>query len=324
MENVIQYGISLLILDVVILVHEVGHGIVALFFKFQVEELSVGIGPVIYSIKNSKFTFKLRLIPIGGYCIIPELQHQAEETFNRVHSLKRVGICIGGAVANFVFAFFIYMVIGNFSGVEVIDLPNESSQRYTHIANGSYITHINGSKLFTSQDINLLEVGKENKIRGINNKGIKFEEVVEVDKAESQILYNSIKKNISLINRAKNSLIQTSELLEFYFNEFRSLIKDDASLGKELIGDIEDYNFIGTVKVGRETQGISYMWKIYLLIVGIVSISIGAVNMLPIIGLDGWRTVKELINVIINRNLPKISGYIVCGFGIILTCVILF
>ena len=55
-------GFSLLII-----VHELGHFIMAKVNGIKVEEFSIGMGPEVFSKKGKETQYSLRLFPIGGY-----------------------------------------------------------------------------------------------------------------------------------------------------------------------------------------------------------------------------------------------------------------
>ena len=55
-------GFSLLII-----VHELGHFIMAKANGIKVEEFSIGMGPEVFSKKGKETQYSLRLFPIGGY-----------------------------------------------------------------------------------------------------------------------------------------------------------------------------------------------------------------------------------------------------------------
>ena len=50
-----------------IIVHELGHFIMAKANGIKVEEFSIGMGPEIFSKKGKETQYSLRLFPIGGY-----------------------------------------------------------------------------------------------------------------------------------------------------------------------------------------------------------------------------------------------------------------
>ena len=63
--NIVYFLIAIVLL---ILIHELGHFIVARLCGVYVERFSLGFGPVIYSYKGSNGTeYSLSLLPLGGY-----------------------------------------------------------------------------------------------------------------------------------------------------------------------------------------------------------------------------------------------------------------
>ena len=61
--------IALLIFGSLVLIHELGHFLVARAFRVTVNEFSIGMGPKIVSrvAKKSGIRYSLRMLPIGGY-----------------------------------------------------------------------------------------------------------------------------------------------------------------------------------------------------------------------------------------------------------------
>lgn len=72
MQALINY-LSLLIpgllgIGIVLFLHELGHFITARFMKVDVDVLSFGIGPKLFSIHGLNTEFRFSMIPFGGYC----------------------------------------------------------------------------------------------------------------------------------------------------------------------------------------------------------------------------------------------------------------
>lgn len=60
----------ILVFGVIVFFHEFGHFIVAKMNKIAVMEFSIGMGPAIFSIQKKETKYSLRLLPIGGYCMM--------------------------------------------------------------------------------------------------------------------------------------------------------------------------------------------------------------------------------------------------------------
>ena len=61
-------AIGLLGIGFIIFLHELGHFAAARFLKVDVEVLSYGMGPKIFSIYGRKTEYRISAIPFGGYC----------------------------------------------------------------------------------------------------------------------------------------------------------------------------------------------------------------------------------------------------------------
>ncbi len=68
MQIILSILYTLAILLLLVFVHEVGHFTVAKLCNTRVDELSLGMGPVIFQKKKGETKYSLRALPLGGYC----------------------------------------------------------------------------------------------------------------------------------------------------------------------------------------------------------------------------------------------------------------
>ena len=59
--------VALLVLGVIIVIHELGHFLVAKFFKIKVETFSVGFGPRLFGFRRGETDYRISAFPLGGY-----------------------------------------------------------------------------------------------------------------------------------------------------------------------------------------------------------------------------------------------------------------
>jgi len=62
-----KIGIAFLVLGVIIVIHELGHFIVAKLFKIKVETFSVGFGPRLLGFRYGDTDYRISAFPLGGY-----------------------------------------------------------------------------------------------------------------------------------------------------------------------------------------------------------------------------------------------------------------
>ena len=60
-------AVALLVLGVIIVIHELGHFLVAKLFKIKVETFSVGFGPRLFGFRRGETDYRISALPLGGY-----------------------------------------------------------------------------------------------------------------------------------------------------------------------------------------------------------------------------------------------------------------
>src|SRR5262249_11329459 len=60
-------GVAIVVLGVIIVLHELGHFLVAKFFKIKVETFSVGFGPRLVGFRKGDTDYRISAFPLGGY-----------------------------------------------------------------------------------------------------------------------------------------------------------------------------------------------------------------------------------------------------------------
>ncbi len=106
MSTVIQLAI---VLGIMVLVHELGHFIVAKLCKVRVEVFSIGFGTRLFGFKRGDTDYRLSLLPLGGYVKMSG-EMPGEEKSDDPGELEnhprwqRVLIALAGPIANFLLA----------------------------------------------------------------------------------------------------------------------------------------------------------------------------------------------------------------------------
>ncbi len=133
----------IVMLSILIVLHELGHFIVARRNGVHVNEFSVGMGPLIASWKSPRTgtQYSLRALPIGGYCAMEgednktseaEQQRQfrtesgrpSSQNFQSKSAWRRLAIILAGPVSNFILAYIILLV-----GAVAFGVPSDHLDR---------------------------------------------------------------------------------------------------------------------------------------------------------------------------------------------------
>lgn len=108
----------LILLGGLIFFHELGHYLVAKFFRIKVEIFSLGFGKKILKKKWGETEYCVSLIPLGGYVkmmgddpykVIPP--EEADRAFSTQALYKRFAVVAAGPIANLLLAYVLFMVV---------------------------------------------------------------------------------------------------------------------------------------------------------------------------------------------------------------------
>ena len=167
--------IAILIFTIVIVIHELGHFLLAKKNGVAVPEFSVGMGPRIITIAKTSHGFVVKffisqkyfeeredwkditkyswkLLPIGGSCAMLGEDEELEDNraFNKKGVWARISIIAAGPIFNFILAFVLSMIIiamAGYNPAKVYSVPDGQPGAAAGIQEGDIITSINGKKI---------------------------------------------------------------------------------------------------------------------------------------------------------------------------------
>ena len=115
-----KYFIVIFITGGLILIHELGHFLMARWMRIPVARFSVGFGPKLWMFRRRDTEYWLSVIPIGGYVLL-KIKDEAELFRIPVH--KRIVFTLGGPVANIVLVLLLFgllnTVVSGFSFIGI-------------------------------------------------------------------------------------------------------------------------------------------------------------------------------------------------------------
>lgn len=152
--------LAILALSFLIIIHELGHFMVAKAFKVKVNEFSLFMGPKLFSVKKGETLYSLRLIPLGGYVKMEGEEEASEDdrAYNRKPLGVRAAIIAAGPVMNIltalVFAFIIIAQTGYFTTEIKAVVPDSPAERYGLQA-GDRLEKYNGKAIYNVNDLGI-------------------------------------------------------------------------------------------------------------------------------------------------------------------------
>ncbi|MBQ8280868.1 MAG: RIP metalloprotease RseP [Lachnospiraceae bacterium] len=157
MSSFLNILLALIILSIVVVIHEFGHFIFARINGVEVIEFSLGMGPTLLS-KNIKGTiFSLKLLPIGGACMMKgeDSGDNTPGSFGSKNVWQRISIVLAGPVFNFILAFILaifIIVFGGYDPAYVNYVEEGSGAAEAGLREDDLIKSINGEKIAIGRD----------------------------------------------------------------------------------------------------------------------------------------------------------------------------
>ena len=179
METVYTIIYGLLALGIIVLVHELGHFLLAKYFGVRVEIFSLGMGPGIIKYKKGDTLYQIGPIPFGGFCKMAgeepgdKLTGDSGELYSKPPA-QRLGIIFAGPFFNYVFGVLLFIVLMNI-GIDKPTFNNKiivpdkmykeeiSSAAKAGLKSGDWIINIDGRDVTGWKPIQKLIIELKNK-----------------------------------------------------------------------------------------------------------------------------------------------------------------
>ena len=113
---IIEFAI---VLGIMVLVHELGHFIVAKLCGVRVETFSIGFGTRLFGFRHGETDYRISLLPLGGYVKMAgeygaEASAAAPDDLTAKPRWQRVLIAFAGPFSNFILAFFLLFLVAHY------------------------------------------------------------------------------------------------------------------------------------------------------------------------------------------------------------------
>lgn len=304
---------------VLITVHELGHLIAAKKSGVRVQEFWIGMGPLLLSREIGETVYCLRLLPIGGACVMEGEDGEAvsARSFGKATRPRRFAILIAGVLMNFLTGFIIILCL---TAPRAQYLSTQLDQVYagsdlggaSGLQAGDQVLKINGYHVWQGADVS------QALARGARSGAIDF--VVRRDGQRVALDGLQAQPNVDLgdgrkgygISMAVKEMTPGAVVRESFLTSLNYARLIWHSLGDLVSGTVGVDQLsgpIGVTEVMAET--VRYSIVGFLNLVAFISINLGVMNLLPIPGLDGGRLLFLLIESVRRKPLdPRVEGYV--------------
>lgn len=301
---------AVLMFEMIIVIHELGHFIAARLNKVKVNEFSVGMGPALFKKKKGDTLYALRVVPFGGYCAMEgeDSESDEENAFCKKKVWRRITIVVAGVVMNLILGFVLLLIntstSGPYASTTISYFEESASSHETGLELGDRIVKINGMHIFTTMDMSFqfkndkdsvfdIVVERNGELKEL--KGVKF----TTDGETMHIDFKVKPIELTIGTTLSQTLKQGVSNARLIYISLRDLVTGKYSL-RELSGPVGIVDTIGDVvdsETDKETGKIDWSSLVHtmLSICAFITINIGIFNLLPLPALDGGRLVFLII-----------------------------
>ena len=343
MSFIVTFIAAVFVFSAVIAIHEFGHFMVAKLCGVQVNEFSIGMGPVLCKRVRKGTQYSIRALPVGGFVALegeespeskqaeersnpsaadggsspdrgalgiaetsPEEEKPAGIPLNEAPVWQRALIMLAGAGMNFVLGFVVMAILITAQNEPITSkiLYQVEENALCFVAN-DILYELMRTEDYTA-DFTVLRDGKK-----VELPGVQFD-TWQDDKGETHMslgftVYGIKKTPLNVLKEAGNSVLYYGRII------FASL--SDLLRGRESINDLSGPVGIVTA-IG---QAASYGWQDLLEMLVLITVNVGIFNLLPFPALDGGKVVFLLIEGVTGHAVPeKIqSGLTVAAFALL-------
>jgi regulator of sigma E protease len=342
MNTLISFAI---VLGLLIFVHEFGHFIWAKFFGVKVLKFSLGFGPKLISRQYGETEYLISAFPLGGYVkmfgenpseIAEERLSPGElkRSFATRPVWQRFIIVAGGPVFNLIFAMFLFFIIVLVAGLpQPLDtttiggVGQDTPAAEAGLQEGDTILAINGSETERWEDVSLLIKNSEGSevVITLQRDGQSLEVAVTPRMEKTRNIFGEevgerymvgiamseevIYEKVGFIKSLQAGISQTWSWMYLTVMGLVKIIQKVVP-ASELGGPI----LIAKIAGERMEAG----WVNFLYFMGVLSVNLGILNLLPIPILDGGHLVFFSVEAILRKPLNLRTMEILQQIGLVL------
>lgn len=305
---------SLVVFGILVLVHELGHFIMAKKTGMMVKEFAIGFGPKLISWQTGETVYSVRGIPLGGFNDIagmdPSDDSAGDRSYCRKPILQRMIVIVAGAAMNLILPVFLFWGMIYFNGVvspspEPVlgEVVSDTPAARAGLKNGDRIIKMDGKEITSWQDFSLA-------VR--DSGGHSYRVVFERDGQQQETIltpeYNEQAKRalVGVRSDVVKRSVGVGEALSMAVTRNVVIIRRMISgIGDMIFGDAAG-DVSGPIGVIQMTGEMAEAGMLPLInFAALLSLNLGIVNLLPIPALDGGHFIVLVLEAVRGKPLGE-------------------
>ena len=297
--------VALLVFGIIVIFHEFGHFIVAKKNGIVVEEFAVGMGPKLFGVRRGETEYTLRLLPLGGACMMLG-EDTAEEvipgSFNSKSVWARMAVVAAGPVFNFIMAFVCAVIIIGMNGYisgEILQVEDGSPAMEAGLEAGDIITKADRTSVHTFSDFRMhiaLNQGRKCTITYIRD-GEKHQTTVTPEMTDDGVyrigIVGGVQEKPKFGGLLISSFYEVKSNIDLVIKSLEMMIQGQVSRS-DVAGPVGMFQVIGDSYESAAKYGLRSVILTIADMILLLSANLGVMNLLPIPALVSQHT-QEII-----------------------------
>lgn len=306
--------LALLIFSAIVIVHELGHFLLAKRGGIRVNEFCIGMGPMLIGKQFGETLYAIRLLPFGGACVMEGEDDEAVSTdsFGAKSVWTRISVVAAGPVFNFILALILSLILVGNIGYDntVINVTEGYPAMEAGMQDGDEIIRMGGSRTYVYREVsmfNSLHQGETTEV--VYERDGERYTVTLTPKLGEDGMYRYGFEKISARTRGnvfetlKYSYAETRYWMKATIDSLRMLVRGQVGMD-DVSGPVGIVGAIGDTYEANKSDGWYYVMLSMVMMSILLSVNLGVMNLLPIPALDGGRLVFLAIEAIRGKALP--------------------
>ena len=327
--------VFLALLSVLVIFHEFGHFVFAKRAGVTVTDFAVGFGPSLVAVRRGDTTYRLNVLPLGGYCKmagedVADDGSRDPGNFQRKSALARLAIIGAGPVFNIVLAVAIFAAYAGIGGI-----ATDTTNVVESVRAGSPADHagLRPGDSIVAIDANPVRSGNEmvDYIHARPGKRMTVEVLRAGRPVHMRIQAEAVDvggQTVGQFGFVPQLLVEHKPLLDdvgFGFTMVGRTVALNVAGAGEAIRNHDSSVLHGPLGIGRMVAAAEDMGPlVVLLLAAQLSTILGVINLLPFPALDGGRLAFILVELVRGRPIdPEKEGLVhLTGFALLMMLLI--
>lgn len=332
-----------LLLGFMVVIHELGHFVVAKLAGVRIEEFGVGFPPRLAAIRRGETEYSLNLIPLGGFVrMLGEEDPQQPRSFARARKRWRIAILLAGSSMNLIAAALFFSVAYaagwptvTATEVEIFRIVPDSPAERSGLQRGDVVLSLAGQPISTTSDLSRvtqthlgqplpLEIRRDGQIASVavtpraqwpEGEGPIGIGILDRPSKVEPVQHGPIESVFRGVREVGRSILLTLSI---------PVLAIQGVVPLEFLRPVGPVGLYQATSQAAAETARSGWWFPILYMAAILGTGLGIANLLPIPGLDGGRLVFVLLEIVRGRRVsPEKEGLIhLVGMALLVSLIV--